>query len=176
MKCFDDDFEACIAHQRLPVRHRRSTRTTNLIELSLPAARLTNRWPSASVNAASMSRVDSPRANPNLFPANLSLHRSLVNGGSLLLSWLRLATTSSARFGGRRPYSIVQNIPYVIPLSLLPWIALSMAPGPMLSRPERRKPLFVPEVTRRRPSLDSDLAKSQQQRIEMSSQRQQWAP
>ena len=32
MKCFDDDFEACIAHLRLPVTHRRSTRTTNLIE------------------------------------------------------------------------------------------------------------------------------------------------
>ena len=32
VKCFDDDFEACIAHLRLPVTHRRSTRTTNLIE------------------------------------------------------------------------------------------------------------------------------------------------
>jgi hypothetical protein len=31
-KCFDDDFEACIAHLRLPVTHRRSTRTTSLIE------------------------------------------------------------------------------------------------------------------------------------------------
>ena len=28
----DDDFEACITHLRLPVTHRRSTRTTNLIE------------------------------------------------------------------------------------------------------------------------------------------------
>ena len=27
--CFEDDFEACIAHLRLPVTHRRSTRTTN---------------------------------------------------------------------------------------------------------------------------------------------------
>jgi len=25
--CFEDDFEACIAHLRLPVTHRRSTRT-----------------------------------------------------------------------------------------------------------------------------------------------------
>jgi len=32
VRCFDDDFEACIAHLRLPVTHRRSTRTTNLIE------------------------------------------------------------------------------------------------------------------------------------------------
>jgi transposase-like protein len=32
VKCFDDDFEACITHLRLPVTHRRSTRTTNLIE------------------------------------------------------------------------------------------------------------------------------------------------
>jgi putative transposase len=29
---FDDDFEACIAHLRLPVTHRRVTRTTNLLE------------------------------------------------------------------------------------------------------------------------------------------------
>jgi putative transposase len=32
VKYFDDDFEACIGHLRLPVTHRRSTRTTNLIE------------------------------------------------------------------------------------------------------------------------------------------------
>ena len=32
VRCFDDDFEACVAHLRLPVTHRRSTRTTNLIE------------------------------------------------------------------------------------------------------------------------------------------------
>lgn len=30
--CFDDDSEACIAHLRLPVTHRRATRTTNLLE------------------------------------------------------------------------------------------------------------------------------------------------
>jgi putative transposase len=30
--CFEDDFEACIAHLRLPVAHRRATRTTNLLE------------------------------------------------------------------------------------------------------------------------------------------------
>src|SRR5215212_6347774 len=30
--CFEDDFEACIAHLRLPVPHRRATRTTNLLE------------------------------------------------------------------------------------------------------------------------------------------------
>jgi putative transposase len=30
--CFDDDFEACIAHVRLPVTHRQATRTTNLLE------------------------------------------------------------------------------------------------------------------------------------------------
>lgn len=31
-RCFIDDFEACIAHLRLPVTHRRATRTTNLLE------------------------------------------------------------------------------------------------------------------------------------------------
>jgi len=30
--CFMDDFEACIAHLRTPVTHRRATRTTNLLE------------------------------------------------------------------------------------------------------------------------------------------------
>lgn len=32
VNCFLDDFEACIAHLRLPVTHRRATRTTNLLE------------------------------------------------------------------------------------------------------------------------------------------------
>jgi putative transposase len=31
-RCFEDDFEACIAHLRAPVAHRRVTRTTNLLE------------------------------------------------------------------------------------------------------------------------------------------------
>ncbi|MCP9469503.1 MAG: IS256 family transposase [Nitrospira sp.] len=32
VKCFDDDFAACITYLRLPVAHRRATRTTNLLE------------------------------------------------------------------------------------------------------------------------------------------------
>ena len=32
LACFEDDFEACIAHLRLPVTHRRFARTTNLLE------------------------------------------------------------------------------------------------------------------------------------------------
>jgi len=32
LRCFEDDFEACIAHLRLPVTHRRLIRTTNLLE------------------------------------------------------------------------------------------------------------------------------------------------
>jgi transposase-like protein len=32
VRCFEDDFEACIAHLRAPVAHRRVTRTTNLLE------------------------------------------------------------------------------------------------------------------------------------------------
>jgi putative transposase len=32
LSCFEDDFEACIAHLRLPVTHRRFIRTTNLLE------------------------------------------------------------------------------------------------------------------------------------------------
>ena len=30
--CFEDDFEACIAHLRIPITHRRAIRTTNLVE------------------------------------------------------------------------------------------------------------------------------------------------
>jgi putative transposase len=30
--CFDHDFEACIAHLRLPIAHRKATRTTNMLE------------------------------------------------------------------------------------------------------------------------------------------------
>jgi putative transposase len=30
--CFDDDFDACVAHLKLPIAHRRVTRTTNLLE------------------------------------------------------------------------------------------------------------------------------------------------
>ena len=30
--CFEDDFEACIAHLRMPITHRRAIRTTNLPE------------------------------------------------------------------------------------------------------------------------------------------------
>ena len=30
--CFEDDFEACIAHLRMPITHRRAIRTTNLLE------------------------------------------------------------------------------------------------------------------------------------------------
>jgi transposase-like protein len=32
LACFEDDFEACIAHLRLPVTHHRFARTTNLLE------------------------------------------------------------------------------------------------------------------------------------------------
>jgi transposase-like protein len=32
LACFEDDFEAWVAHLRLPVTHRRMTRTTNLLE------------------------------------------------------------------------------------------------------------------------------------------------
>src|SRR5262249_26784329 len=39
---------------------------------------------------------------------------TLSHGGSFLLFWLRLATTSSARFGAAQPYSIVRKILYVI--------------------------------------------------------------
>jgi hypothetical protein len=39
---------------------------------------------------------------------------NLNHGSSFLLSWLRLATTSSARFGAAGPYLFVRKILYVI--------------------------------------------------------------
>jgi putative transposase len=46
--CFEDDFEACIAHLQLPVSHRRTTRTTNLLErLFLEERRRTKMIPHA---------------------------------------------------------------------------------------------------------------------------------
>jgi transposase-like protein len=32
VRCFEEDFEACVAHLRYPVSHRRVVRTTNLLE------------------------------------------------------------------------------------------------------------------------------------------------
>ena len=32
VQCFRDDFDACIAHLRFPLRHRKVIRTTNLLE------------------------------------------------------------------------------------------------------------------------------------------------
>jgi len=32
VRCFEDDFEACIAHLRFPVNHRKAIRTTNMLE------------------------------------------------------------------------------------------------------------------------------------------------
>jgi putative transposase len=32
VRCFTDDFEACIAHLRMPATHRQAIRTTNLLE------------------------------------------------------------------------------------------------------------------------------------------------
>jgi hypothetical protein len=36
------------------------------------------------------------------------MFRIVGHGGFLLLTWLRLATSSLARFGGPQPYSIVR--------------------------------------------------------------------
>jgi transposase-like protein len=48
VKCFLEDFEACIAHLRFPLRHRKVIRTTNLLErLFLEARRRTKVIPHA---------------------------------------------------------------------------------------------------------------------------------
>jgi putative transposase len=48
VKCFTEDFDACIAHLRFPLRHRKVIRTTNLLErLFLEARRRTKVIPHA---------------------------------------------------------------------------------------------------------------------------------
>jgi len=48
VQCFRDDFDACIAHLRFPLRHRRVVRTTNLLErLFLEERRRTKVIPNA---------------------------------------------------------------------------------------------------------------------------------
>jgi len=37
--CLDDDFEACIAHLKFPLAHRRAIRTTNMLERLFGEAR-----------------------------------------------------------------------------------------------------------------------------------------
>src|SRR5206468_2324468 len=39
VQCFRHDFDACIAHLRFPLRHRRVVRTTNLLERLFPDER-----------------------------------------------------------------------------------------------------------------------------------------
>ena len=46
--------------------------------------------------------------------------RCILGHGFLLLTWLRLVISSSARFGDRQPYSIVRNTTYVIAGSKMP--------------------------------------------------------
>ena len=49
VQCFTDDFAACIAHLRFPLRHRKVIRTTNLLErLFLEERRRTKIIPHAS--------------------------------------------------------------------------------------------------------------------------------
>ena len=41
--CFMDDFEACIAHRRIPITHRRAIRTANLLVFR-PKRKIPNGW------------------------------------------------------------------------------------------------------------------------------------
>ena len=91
LACFEDDFEACIAHLRLPVTHRRFARTTNLLERSarsseppndgaVCASRSSNsdRSPLSEKNSTTNIMLQSRRwpgqPSPE-FPANPSLDR-----------------------------------------------------------------------------------------------------
>src|SRR5262249_14662427 len=59
----------------------------------------------------------------------------LCHGGSLSLSWLRLATSSSSQIRGRQPYSIVRKIHYVI----LPCHSRLLASTPVFGHPHHEK-------------------------------------
>ena len=56
---------------------------------------------------------------------------SLGHGGSFSLTWLRLATSSSARFGAAQPYLIVRKILYVI--MALAWVHAQAPASEMLA-------------------------------------------
>lgn len=61
VRCFEDDFEACIAHLRTPINHRRAIRTTNLLERLFLEERGASRCsPMRSASALSSSSCSPP--------------------------------------------------------------------------------------------------------------------
>ena len=65
LACFEDDFEACIAHLRLPVTHRRSARTTNLLErLFVEERRRLKSFPMASARSRCSSSCSARSSEP----------------------------------------------------------------------------------------------------------------
>jgi transposase-like protein len=75
-RCFEDDFEACIAHLRLPVTHRRSTRTTNLIERLFGEERRRLKIVPNAFRREARPEADVRRADPRCRKlARLALHR-----------------------------------------------------------------------------------------------------
>ena len=86
-RCFTDDFEACIAHLRMPVTHRRAIRTTDEIDTSSVACRLLPN-PSRAVRVMSIrpscrslpsSQITtSPKVQANLADAAQQIYGALV--------------------------------------------------------------------------------------------------
>ena len=65
LACFEDDFEACIAHLRLPVTHRRFARTTNLLErLFVEERRRLKSFPMASARSRCSSSCSARSSAP----------------------------------------------------------------------------------------------------------------
>ena len=67
--CFMDDFEACIAHLRAPVTHRRTTRPTNLLERLFVEGRrrlkiIPNAWACRPASRTAKSRSSSSCSPP----------------------------------------------------------------------------------------------------------------
>ena len=109
--CFQDDFEACIAHLRMPVKHRKAIRTTNLLERLFGEERrrlkvIPNAWGEKAVLKlmfAAMTRASGtwrpigvtalPTSPPSLCP---TLHRMAVSAPAATQSPWRLRSAALA--------------------------------------------------------------------------------
>ena len=81
MAWLEDDFEACVAHLRFPLGHRRAIRTTNLLERLFGEERLrTKVIPHAFGERAVLQLVDSGGSRPRIRD-DVAQHSDLMSPG-----------------------------------------------------------------------------------------------
>ena len=114
LACFDDDFEACVAHLRLPVTHRRGAPTTNLLERVILAC-VTCSTRSSGVLARSVglsfrSSLRSAASSGSGVPAHLyKQNYQMWNKRSLPASGAGSPSPSSNKFRVSRHFRFVEN-------------------------------------------------------------------